>query len=153
MSYVTNISTFAPRKLNQLSRMIINKQQINTKDYMVQSAVVRKQSKKTKMKTIKDFLSEASVPTFVKYNNRKKSTFLCNIQQIKKEYKGVYFVMYFDNAVATYCINKTDYTKFYSYSLSQHANNRNENQILVTKNTMSELDHYLVQKFSYDELV
>lgn len=153
MSYITNISTLAPRKLNQLSRMIINKQRINTKDYMVQSAVVRKQTKKTNMKTIKDFLAEASVPTFVKYNNRKKSTFLCNIQQIKKEYKGVYFVMYFDNAVATYCINKKDYTKFYSYSLSQHANNRNENQILVTKNTMSELDHYLVKKFSYDELV
>lgn len=153
MSYIANISTFAPRKLNQLSRMIVQKQDIDTEDYMVQSAVVRKQKKSVKMKTIKDFLSEASVPDFVKYINRKKSDFLCNVQQIKTEYKGVYFVMYFDNAVATYCINKKDYDRFYSYSHSQHKNNSNEQQIQITKSNMAELDRCLVSKFSYEELM
>ncbi len=107
MSYITNISTFAPKKLNYLSRSILHRMGIDENNNMVQSAVIREKVSSLDM-TVRGLLANGINCKFVSYSKRMRSDFLCNIQQIKDKFDGVYFVMYYRNCAAVYYIQKTN---------------------------------------------
>lgn len=152
MSCITNINTLAPKKLNYLSRSILHRMGISEENNMVQSAVVREKCGSFDM-TMRGLLTNGINCKFVSYSKRMRSDFLCNIQQIKEKFDGVYFVMYYRNCVAIYYIQKDKYHTFNRYSGSQHSNNTNEKQIFITAYNVYQLEPYFINKVKYSDLV
>lgn len=152
MSYITNINTLAPKKLNYLSRSIIHSLGIDEENNMVQSAVIREKGYHVDM-TMQGLLTHGINCKFVSYNKRMCSDFLCNIQQIKEKFDGVYFVMYYRNCAVIYYLPKDKYHMFNRYVNSQHSNNTNEKQIFITAYNVHELEPYFINKVKYNDLV
>lgn len=152
MSYIANINTLAPKKLNYLSRSIIHSLGIDEENNMVQSAVIREKGYYIDM-TMHGLLTNGINCKFVSYGKRTRSEFLCNIQQIKEKFDGVYFVMYYRNCAAVYYLPKDKYHTFNSYAGSQHSNNTNEKQIFITACNVSQLEPYFINKVKYSDLV
>lgn len=152
MSYIANINTLAPKKLNYLSRSIIHSLGIDEENNMVQSAVIREKGYHIDM-TMHGLLTNGINCKFVSYGKRTRSEFLCNIQQIKEKFDGVYFVMYYRNCAAVYYLPKDKYHTFNSYAGSQHSNNTNEKQIFITACNVSQLEPYFINKVKYSNLV
>lgn len=153
MSYITNINTLSPKKLNWLSRCIINRMGINAGDNMVQSTVVREKTLASLDMTVNTMLTKGTKHTFVSYNKRTYSDFLCNIQQIKNKFDGVYFVMYYRNCAAAYYIPKNKYSTFARYSKSQHNSNTDEKQIFINSHNVYQLEPYFINKVKYSSLI
>ena len=152
MSYIANISTLAPKKLNYLSRSIIHSMGINEENNMEQSAVVREKGNYLDM-SVRGLLTNGLNCKFVSYSKRMRTDFLCNIQQIKEKFDGVYFVMYYRNCAAIYYLPKHKYHTFNRYSGSQHSNNTNEKQIFITAYNVYQLEPYFLAKVKYSDLV
>lgn len=152
MSYIANINSLAPKKLNYLSRSIIHCLGIDEENNMVQSAVMREKGYNIDM-TMHGILTNGINCKFVSYSKRMCSEFLCNIQQIKEKFDGVYFVMYYRNCAAIYYLPKCKYHTFNSYANSQHSNNTNEKQIFINSSNVYQLEPYFLHKVKYSDLV
>ena len=152
MSYIANINSLAPKKLNYLSRSIIHCLGIDEGNNMVQSAVMREKGCNIDM-TMHGILTNGINCKFVSYSKRMCSEFLCNIQQIKEKFDGVYFVMYYRNCAAIYYLPKCKYHTFNSYANSQHSNNTNEKQIFISSSNVYQLEPYFLHKVKYSDLV
>lgn len=101
---------------------------------MVLSSVCRvKNTQCLSEKNYIDFVINFKKSEYVKYNDRFNKNWACNIQQIKKEYNGVAFLIYYEDCVALYKINKNNYAKIKNFSSKQHKGNNNECQLTVNE--------------------
>ena len=153
MSYIANISTLSPKKLNWLSRSIINRMGINTNDDMVQSSVIREKTLASLDMSLNTMLTKGTKHKFVPYGKRTYSNFLCNIQQIKDKFSGVYFVMYYRNCASVYYIPKNKYSTFSRYVKCQHSGNTNEKQIFINSCNVCQLEPYFIKNVKYSSLI
>lgn len=155
VKYINNINQLSTRKLNILSRKIVQEYMPKYihKNIMIQSSIVRKQTNKISDKTIKEIISQNFDCDFVSYRNRFVDSYKIRIQQVKNEYDGTLYCVYFSDKISIYYIDKSNYHNVGSYSTKQHKNNSNEAQISFYKSNIQTLKRYNVKNISYDKLV
>ena len=156
MNYIENISSLNTRKLNQVTRGIINDfviLDINnyTNNYMILSSVVA--SNNNSVKNYIDLIKYSYPKTFYSWSQRREGKYKCNIQQIKKEYSGVFVCLYFSDCVAIYCLEQEDILNLPSLYKWQHADNSNEAQFAINQNNITLFDDYLIGLLKYEDII
>ena len=124
MSYIENIATLNTRRLNVVTKGIVN-----------------------------DFTDFDTTNQMVLYSQRYNHRFTCTIQQIKSEYSGVVFVLYFSDVAAIYQVNRAELKYLPTYCTKQHKDNHNEAQFTVNNKNIDFFEDYLVRLVSYNSII
>lgn len=151
MSYIENIYKLPTRKLNTLSKKIVERYVNGYDNCMIQSAVIINKKDDVK-RDIFDIVKNSYRPKFVCLSKVSKSKFWCSIQQIKNKYDYIMFLMYFKTGVSIYCIEKSHLNSFSGFRNYQHSGNVDEKQLFVTQDNFQELNNYLLQYIQYKDI-
>lgn len=124
---------------------------IEVKFSKVQKAAESVISENTVLKCIEE---ATSLQRMVRFNQWKRNTFDCNIQQVKQaEFDVLYYGLFFADKVLIFRIHSQEIGRKFSYSDKQHKGNVGEGQFHINQDTLQlHLDNYLYQQLTYDEL-
>lgn len=152
MSYIENIATLNTRRLNVVTKGIVNDfTDFDTTNQMVLSSMA---IRKTRLdQTYVSLIENGDKKKFIPYSQRYNHRFNCAIQQIKSEYSGVVFVLYFSDVVAIYQVNRAELKYLPTYCTKQHKDNHNEAQFTVNNKNIDFFEDYLVRLVSYNSII
>ena len=89
----------------------------------------------------------------MKYEDRKKYKFDCNIQQIKcVEFDILYYGLFFADKILIFKMKSDEVKNCYGYSNKQHRNNDGEGQFHINNDTFQHHKKYLIKKINYKYL-
>ena len=152
MSYIENIATLNTRRLNVVTKGIVNDfTDFDTTNQMILSSMV---IRKTRLdQTYVSLIENGDKKKFIPYSQRCNHRFNCTIQQIKSEYSGVVFVLYFSDVAAIYQVNRAELKYLPTYCTKQHKDNHNEAQFTVNNKNIDFFEDYLVRLVSYNSII
>ena len=89
----------------------------------------------------------------MKYEDREKYKFDCNIQQIKcVEFDILYYGLFFADKILLFKMASNEVKNCYGYSNKQHRNNEGEGQFHINNDTFQHHKKYLIKEISYEDL-
>ena len=150
--YIDNIYNLRTRILNKVSRGLVNDfTELDITNSMILSSVAKE--KVNDKQSYINLIKYGQTNSFVSWSERTTKNYLCNIQQIKKQYTSIIFLIYFSDQVAIYQLNKEDLHNLPNLCKYQHADNNNEKQFIVNKNNIKHLEFYRIGNIIYDEVI
>lgn len=120
------------------------------------SRALKKNEKLITKESVLQCIEEAtSLKRMVKWAERTRITFDCNIQQIKRsEFEHLYYGIFFSDTVAIFRIASKDIGPQIYYSDFQHKGNIGEGQFHINNSTIGIHEkNYLYQMVTYDKLL
>lgn len=153
MEIIREIAKLRTRNLKNLTASIFEDNfNYSTNNYMMLSSIckVSCNTQKITKDTYRTFYNNIIPDLYVKFKNRDKDTkWECNIQQVKREYAGVIFAIYFSDLV---CFYKIEMTEFIKNAVSQHRDNLNELQYMVRNNNIRDFDRFIIGILKYEDI-